>query len=60
MSKDAAGCQKVSPEEEAEIETVLSEARVEYLRAWRKKLLGMRTQIDDLLEEIEKISTFLM
>jgi len=41
--------------EDAEIEGILSTARVEYLQRWRAELRRMRTQIDDLLKEIEDV-----
>ena len=53
MSKNAEGCHMATPEEEAKIEALLSDARAEYLQSWRERLLGMRTQIDGLLKEIE-------
>lgn len=42
-----------TPEENAEAEAMLSDARVKCMQHWRAELRKMRAQIDGLLKEIE-------
>jgi hypothetical protein len=67
MSNDAKKGLLATPEENAEVERILSEVRADYLQRWREQLLIMRAQapclraqIDDLLEEVDRFECALI